>query len=192
MLLHSFLPYQKINENGWNTNNHIAKLASGISWANGLHLSGSSGVIFNLCISFRLSKSILGDTGRKKSCSPRWEVVSWVCCPHLHSEWGLQEIRCQWEFPKSPAPFARKALHLNQNHTYILQNAPPWVKPVHVDENKKEVDECGNSHEERHLPDESWHQVERLLLFLKGSDGGNDQLMPFLNLAGWTEYSQNC
>ena len=69
-------------------------------------------------------------------------------------------------------------------HTYILQNAPPWVKPVHVDENKEEVDECGDGHEERQLPDESRHQVKRLLLLLKSSDGGNDQLVPCLNLGG--------
>ena len=54
--------------------------------------------------------------------------------------------------------------------THILQNPPPGVKPVHVDEHKEEVDDCGDGHEERQLPDESGHQVKGILLLRKGSD----------------------
>ena len=69
-----------------------------------------------------------------------------------------------------------------QVDTYVLQNPPPGVKPVHVDDDKEEVEECGDGHEERQLPDESRHQIKGLLLLLKGADVGNDQLMPCLDL----------
>ena len=42
-----------------------------------------------------------------------------------------------------------------QTHTYILQNAPPGMKPVHVNQHKEEVDDGGDGHEERQLPDEA-------------------------------------
>ena len=69
--------------------------------------------------------------------------------------------------------------------TYFLQNPPPGVKPVHVDDDKEKVKECSDGHEERQLPNESRHQVEGLLLLVKSSNGRNNQLMPCFNLGSW-------
>ena len=121
-------------------------------------------------------------------------MLSWSSLWTRTSETPFLSVRG----PQISGPFTRKCYIETQTHTYVLQNAPPRVKPVHVDDDKEEVDECGDGHEERQLPDESGHQVKGLLLLRKGSDGGNDQLVPFLNLGSWKnniwreECNQNC
>ena len=55
------------------------------------------------------------------------------------------------------------------------------MKPLHVDQNKEEVNKGGRSHEERQLPGEADQQVKRALLLFERSNVRNEKLVPRLN-----------
>ena len=56
------------------------------------------------------------------------------------------------------------------------------MKPLHVDQDKEEVNKGGRSHEERQLPGEADQQVKRVLLLFERSNVCNEKLVPRLNV----------
>ena len=150
---------------------------------NFLKLTQLTGLPFHLILPGQKKKNSLVDIQMRNCISAN--LIEKRFHEHVVSAFSRFPLISNLRSPELRSLLIKIMLHWNWAMTYILQNSSPGMKQLHVDQNQEEVEESCDDHEERQLPDESWHQVKGILLLLKGPDVSNHKHMPCLNLGGW-------